>query len=259
MATNSSYLAYVDESGDEGFTYGTANHSSEWFVLSAAVVRTPRDRELLGVCRNIRLTLGKPAGYTLHFCNLKHEQRVFVANTLASVSMRFVSVACHKPSLTETEYLHKKHALYFYLSRFLFERVSWLCRDSRRLSEGDGSVEIVFSNRSSMPYGEIQDYLTLLRNRVEVQIDWTAIKPNQITALPHHLRAGLQVVDAIASSTFAAMEPNRFGFVEDRYARELLRIGYRHNRKLLGYGIKIWPVERLAVLQNDPRYSWLFQ
>ncbi|MCX6841973.1 MAG: DUF3800 domain-containing protein [candidate division WOR-3 bacterium] len=34
---NPSFVAYIDEAGDEGFKFGAG--SSEWFVISAAVFR----------------------------------------------------------------------------------------------------------------------------------------------------------------------------------------------------------------------------
>ena len=39
---NSSFVVYVDESGDEGFVFnGDGSGSSRWFVLSAAVILDP--------------------------------------------------------------------------------------------------------------------------------------------------------------------------------------------------------------------------
>jgi len=72
------------------------------------------------------------------------------------------------------------------------------------------------------------------------------------------LRDGMQVADAIASSTFAAFEPNRFGNVEPRYVTELLRIAYRgKSKKLLGYGMKILPSEKVDILNKGGHYDWL--
>jgi len=260
---NSSYVVYIDESGDEGFCFAGPNNSSEWFIISAAVLRRSAEPELVQMWRQVRQDLGKPHGYTLHFRSLKHEQRVAVASRVAQGRLRAISIVCHKPSLIETEYLRTKSALYFYLSRYLFERISWLCRDTRVPNDGDGSARIVFSNRSGMSYESIQEYLQKLQlrsqTRADIEIDWTVIKPDKLTAVPHRLRDGLQVADAISSSLWQAFEVNRYGFTEDRYARELMRITYRgKNKKTIGYGIKVWPSEKLDTIRSDHRYDWLF-
>ncbi len=113
-----------------------------------------------------------------------------------------------------------------------------------------------------MSYESIQEYLQQLQVRshtgADIQIEWTVIKPDKLTAVPHRLRDGLQVADAISSSLWQAFEVNRYGFTEDRYARELMRITYRRNRKTIGYGIKVWPSEKLAAIRLDHRYDWLF-
>lgn len=261
MASTSSFVAYIDESGDEGFTFGVANRSSEWFVLSAIVIRKKNDLSIVEACRSIRRTLGKPVGYTVHFRDLKHDQKVAVACEVSKIPMRTISIVCHKPSMTETEYLLEKNKLYFYLSRFLFERVSWLCRDNRIAKEGDGTAEIVFSNRSSMPYDEFRKYVDLLHHRStergDVEMDWGAIDSSRVCSYPHKLRAGLQIADIVASSVFSAFEQNRFGNTEPRYARELAKVAYRHKKKLLGYGVKLWPAEKMKAVQSSTDYDWL--
>src|SRR3546814_12453405 len=84
--------------------------------------------------------LGRPARSTLHFRELKHEQKIPYVRAIAAAPLRTVSVLVHKPSLNEPEtFQAEKFRLYFYLTRYLLERVSWLCRDHRRANEGDGT------------------------------------------------------------------------------------------------------------------------
>ena len=43
-----SFLAYIDESGDEGFVFNEdGSGSSRWFVLSAAVIRQVNDLQMV--------------------------------------------------------------------------------------------------------------------------------------------------------------------------------------------------------------------
>lgn len=42
----SSFIAYVDESGDQGFVFHSdGGGSSRWFILSAAVIRQTKDQQ----------------------------------------------------------------------------------------------------------------------------------------------------------------------------------------------------------------------
>jgi hypothetical protein len=52
-----SFVAYIDESGDEGFKFRTRvdeQISSDWFVLSAFVTRKKTDTETVKVIDNVR-------------------------------------------------------------------------------------------------------------------------------------------------------------------------------------------------------------
>jgi hypothetical protein len=50
----SSFIAYVDESGDEGFVFNPdGSGSSRWFVLSAAVIRQSNDLQMVSCRREI--------------------------------------------------------------------------------------------------------------------------------------------------------------------------------------------------------------
>lgn len=74
---NASFIAYVDESGDEGFVFNAdGSGSSRWFVLSAAVIRQTNDLEMVSCLREVRTVLQKAPKTPLHFVELKHEQRV---------------------------------------------------------------------------------------------------------------------------------------------------------------------------------------
>jgi hypothetical protein len=136
----------------------------------------------------------------------------------------------------------------------LLERVSWLCRDNRIDGEGDGTCEIVFSNRSNMSYEDIRTYLSHLIAKSgtqpqEVQIDPAVIIPDQIKAVEHSKLAGLQAADAVASSMHFAVKRNIYGECEPTYCERLKSTFYRHKDSLQGYGIKVWP-ETIEALQT---------
>ena len=241
-----SFTAYIDESGDEGFVFLPGEKgSSRWLVLSAVVFRKAKDLEAVRVMREVRTLLGKDPKKALHFREMKHEHRVPYVRALATAPMRTVSVLIHKPSITEPEkFQNEAFRLYRYATRLLVERVSWLCRDTRKDNEGDGSCELIFSNRSAMSYEDLRKYLRLLKDKpgTDARIDWNAIRPQQVRAVNHDQLAGLQMADAVASSLFFAVNLTQYSEVEDRYFRMLRPTIYRHAKTgELGYGLKFWP------------------
>jgi hypothetical protein len=249
---SSSFVAYVDESGDEGFTFRPdGSGSSRWLVVSALVLRKTNDLQVVQAAREARTLLNKPDKYALHFRNLKHEQRVPIARLIGQMSVRTVSVLVHKPSIAEPEVFQQRaYALYRYASRLLLERVSWLCRDNRKTGEGNGKVELIFSNRSAMSYEDLCGYLCELRNDRdgrEVRMDWDVIDPTLVKAINHDQLAGLQLADAVATSAYYAVNPNLYGDVEDRYLRLLAPTIYRREGQVEGYGMKFWCNDRAVV------------
>jgi hypothetical protein len=253
MSDPHTFLAYIDESGDEGFRFGGG--SSAWFVLAAVIVRRSDDREMLTLIDEVREGINQtrkpehriPPKKPLHFRDLKHEPRKFFVSRLATTDVRAVCVLVRKPDLASPEKFTAENRLYFYSVRLLIERVSWYCRDHKRKDDaGDGSVQLVLSNRSSLDYDALAQYLTTLeQNRVafDYRAEATVIRPAQIATFTSGRRAGLQLADAVASSFFYAVEPNAFGLSEDTYARLILPRMYRHNGMLWGYGVKIVPRE----------------
>lgn len=257
-----SFIAYIDESGDEGFVFNSdGSGSSRWFVLSAAVIRQANDLQMVSCLKNVREVLQKPPKTPLHFVDLKHEQRVPYIRRVGELPMRTVNVLVYKPLIAEPEkFQNTKYLLYRYATRLLLERVSWLCRDQRRAGEGDGFTEVIFSNRSNMSYDEIRDYLRLLLRQAEeiplkVQIDDTVIDPERIRSVEHSKLAGLQVADAIASGFHFALKVNRYGETEPSYLPHLKKTMYRHKGVALGYGLKMWPEDFATINAKAPEVS----
>jgi hypothetical protein len=208
-----SFRVYVDESGDEGFVFRPdGKGSSRWLVLSAVVTRTENDRVVVELMRKVRGILGREPKDALHFVKLNHAQRIPWLREIGLTPLRTVSVLVHKPTINEPEkFQSQKHLLYRYASRILLERVSWLCRDHRKDGEGGGLAEVIFSNRAQMSYDELRDYVRKLKadsDPMAVTIDWSVIDPDLIRPVEHSQLAGLQVADAVASSLFAAANPN---------------------------------------------------
>lgn len=250
-----SYRVYIDESGDEGFHFLPAERgSSRWFVLSAVVLRKSKDLSVVELMREVRKQLGKDPKKALHFRELKHEQRVPFVRAIGQTPLRTLSVLIYKPTIDEPErFQDEAFRLYRYATRLLLERVSWLCRDRHNEGDGDGSADLVFSNRSAMSYEELRSYLRKLRDgghAEDVRIEWQHIDPDRVEAVNHEQLAGLQVADAVASSVFYAVNRNQYGETEPRYLELLRPTLYRHKRAVVGYGLKLWPTPLVTLKET---------
>lgn len=260
----SSFSAYIDEAGDEGFKFLDGERgSSRWFVLSGVVFRHENRLAPVEALKRARKVLNKPDKHALHFRELKHEQRLAYVGEIAKERFRTVSVLIHKPSIQEPErYSSGKYLLYKYACRLLIERISWLCRDHRKSDDqGDGTVDLVFSDRANMSYESLREYLNLLLTQSEMggqaTIHWDAIKSENVRAVSHQKLAGLQVADAIASSMFYAANLNLYGYTEPRYFEGGKPQVYSKNRVRLGYGLKFWPA--ISTLTKEMPHLAAFQ
>lgn len=242
------YVAYIDESGDDGLgkpfrEIGNAGGPSKWLVISACLFRRTHTLDAVRWRDEISAKMPERQSRTLHFAKLNHGQKLAAVQTIADKPLRALSVVAAKEPIPPDIYT-EKNQLYFYMTRYLVERLSWLCRDHRpQAPEGDGRVAITFSRRGGMQYDEFRAYLERLKTDQsgDVRIHWPVIDIDAVTAADHSKSASLQLADAIASSVAAGFEPDRYGNCEPRYAETLKPITYCRNKNYLSYGIKIVP------------------
>ena len=235
-----SYVAYIDESGDDGlgvtFRAPGVQGASNWLVISAYIVRQSLDLQCVAWRDEILKGLPNKKTRELHFADLNHGQKLFAAQCVAQKSARAISILSNKTTIASGVY-NDKNQLYFYLTRHLIERISWLCRDHRfdsKSKEGNGKVKIIFSRRGGMSYPDFKAYMLRLKADPTVQIHWPVIDIDEIEAKDHSTRAGLQLADVIASAFGAAVELDNFGNCERRYAETLRPIVYgRYGNYLL--------------------------
>ena len=251
------FIAYIDESGDDGLrrfrTPGGGGGASNWLILSACVVRASRRLSLVNWRDEIKEVTGKRSpGRSVHFADFNHGQKRAACGVIATKNLRFTSVICHKPSLDGATFTIKNQ-LYFYLCRYLVERVSWLCRDARpSVKEGDGRAKIVFSRRGGMSYPDFQEYLDRLRKSGDGStVHWPIIDIHNIEAKDHSRDAGLQLADCGASAVASAFEPDPYGNVEGQYLQAIRRQIYHRNNNYLSYGMKLHPPKNQVQLTDQ--------
>ncbi len=185
--SNSRFVTYIDESGDEGFTFrDDGSGSSRWFVLSAVVIRKQNDHQMVACLKATKEVLGRNHAVPLHFVDLRYEQRIPFIRRIGALPIRTVSILVYKPIIREPEkFQSTKFLLYRYVTRMAMERVSWLCRDHRHSDGGDGYTDIIFSNRSNMSYEDIREYMRLLLRQSADSLDRVEIDPTVVEPAVH--------------------------------------------------------------------------
>lgn len=244
-----SFIAYIDETGDDGLVGhfrqpGGEGGPSHWLAIGATIWRYSRDLDMVAVARDIIQRLPERKRHKpLHFNELNHAQRVMATTQLVQHPFRVSGVFAYKPVIPEGIYV-EKNQLYHYMTRYLIERLSWLCRDYRKhVPEGDGRLKIVFSRRGGMNYQDFQNYLHLLRNAddPDIQIHWPVIDIDGVEAVDHGQRYGLQLADIAVGGLRAAIEYDLYGNLEPRFAELLRPLIYERKGNCLSYGAKLVP------------------
>ncbi|MEU8190035.1 DUF3800 domain-containing protein [Micromonospora carbonacea] len=233
--------AFIDEAGNRSRGPKAGDH----FVMSAVAIREPDLTTASQFLAALRSDLGRNPGDTLHWRNLKHPERVHVANRLGQQGWATLSsvVVC-KRHLSGTP-LNDDQA-YLYTFRYLLERLSWLARDSHH----ELSYTLAHVIRFKLP--TLRQYEAALRQTPGCQIAWQVLGGrggalDQPSRVEH-----LQLADAAASATWAAFEPDKYGNTEPRYLQSLANRLYRRgSAPLTSYGLKFHPNSTKAA------YPWV--
>lgn len=253
-----SFHAYIDESGDEGFSFRDfpSRGSSEWFVLSAVVVResllAQASRALLGAIGPLEERRKNP----IHFANLTHDQQSGLSFALGKMPVRCIAICANKRKLTDDHGLAKARRLYFYCVRFLLERISWITRDHRVLGQGNGSCRLTFSACKGLSYEKLAEYMSVLQAG-QTQISWAHLDAGKFKVLKHEDSIWLRAADIVASGVGRGLELSPAGLCEDRFARHLQQVVYHRGNNYSSYGMKFFPERPDVEKERDNRYSWL--
>jgi hypothetical protein len=264
-----SFIVYIDEAGDDGIKNfrGTADGgTSHWLVIAGCIVSAENDPKMPTWRNEI---LGAFAGKNrrdLHFKDLKHEQRLHACSEIGKLPIRLSVIMSNKttiPTHSRKNLFLKKNTLYWYLCRYLVERVSiWCARRVRRHEvAGNGKARLVFSRRGGLDYDDFRDYLQILKDKQSEEtasIVWSAIDIDAVCAMDAATCAGLQIVDTPASAFLRAVSADRYGNLEPRYAK-LLKVPMMMNEqnRIIGTGVK--PVPRLDKMTLTPAQSEIFE
>lgn len=225
------HVAYVDEAGDEGFgklrNPNADGGQSQWLLLGALVVRADADRQLPAWRNAILARFPERQTRDLHFRKLNHDQKVVVCQEIAARDVYTCVTLSNKATIPGSRWeaqFKKPGYLYNYLTRWLLERVTtFVAADARANNVDNPRLKVVFSRRHNTDYQAMNDYMILMRDGRERlpavrSINWNVFNPEDIVVENHSLWAGLQLADVVTSAVFSAVERNRFGNLEQRYA-----------------------------------------
>lgn len=162
------FVVYIDEAGDPGVRAKMPVGASEWFVVSAAVVSSERDVDVVDWLRDMREAVRMQQRQTLHYRNLSQSNRERVCRMLSTKNVRLFTVASHKTNMRGRRNPRMGKALgkdefYNWCLRLLLERVtSWCARRAKKDGLDGCAAKIVFSERGGHDYQHLRAYLDLL-------------------------------------------------------------------------------------------------
>lgn len=253
MPSNFNFHVYIDEFGDEGFgklRSPNKGGQSSWFMIGGIIVINENDKLLPKWRDEILCNIGRDRSKVIHFKKLKHEQKVAACRILSSKPIGVCVVASNKETILNSDrksVFKNKGYLYNYLTRYILERVTRACRiASNKYRIQSPKLKVCFSRRRSTNYDDMRKYLYKLRNGDERMpptrtIDWNVFDPDSFIVENHSKRAGLQIADIVTSAVGRALEPNKYGDIEPRYALLLRPRFLRRNKKILGEGLTLLP------------------
>ncbi len=94
-------------------------------------------------------------------------------------------------------------------------------------------------------------YLFPSATDMDIRLDWSVIKRDQISAYTPGKCMGLQIADAVASATFYSVQLSQYGYTESRYIQMLKPVVYHYRGAYLGYGLKFWPIEAEEKIEKE--------
>lgn len=247
------YCAFIDEAGDDGLK----ESASDWFILSAVVMRASNEQLILDWIREIKAPMKGQQRSELHFQTLSPGMRERACEMIAGLPIRHFTVVSHKRNMIgyrnpRVERYHGGHRpfLHPWLLKVLLERVSHFCAGRTLGDYGDvRPVRIDIAKRWGFSLQQFKAYLTLAKmkstaNRTFLPgdlawnvVDWRMVRMAPAVAVP-----GLQIADVVASSFHAAVDLRGRGKCEPHYAKILRpRLAVNRQGSSADYGVMVWP------------------
>jgi hypothetical protein len=259
------FVAYLDESGDDGLKKVKPAHptgSSEWFVLSAVVVRASNENAVGRWQKEILSDFGYTQRTDIHWNKLNPPRKRIVCEHIAQCPLRLFVFMSNKKNMqgyVNPRCFKEPYFFYWWCTRVLLERVTLFCSEASNVLYGTQKpIKFIFSQRGGMAYDRLTAYLRLLKFETEIghvhnttrNLIWSVIDLNQIYYAAHRNEAGVQLADAVAGAFYEAVNVDRIAPPDPQFAKMLIPRLYRRGprRMIAEEGVKLMPAQRRARL-----------
>ncbi|MGE7153125.1 DUF3800 domain-containing protein [Methylorubrum rhodesianum] len=252
------YVAFIDEAGDDGLRSVKPidpNGGTEWFILSAVVIRASRENEPRIWVRDVLQSIDSDKSKDLHFNRLSPDQKEKTCAIISDLPIRCFVVASNKKNMRH--YLNRKAArvpsrnfFYCWMTRLLLERVTEYCGAVNEREDADGAkIKFVFSQSHRMSYSQFRAYLHWIKLQSiggslhldKGDLDWSVVDIDLVEAHPHKTRAGLMLADVVASAFFQGVTLRDDQTCRPEYAKLLAPRVAKKNGTASGFGLKAMP------------------
>jgi Protein of unknown function (DUF3800) len=265
------YIAYIDEAGDPGLKRVRPiddEGGTEWLILSAVVIRTPREPLVKGWVEDLISELGIKQRNDLHYRTLSPTRKIAAGERIATLPLRGFAVCSNKKNMRgyrnkRAEKISSQQWFYNWCIRLLLERVTAFCASRTQQDYGKVMpIKIEFSERGGIRYSQsaaYQYYLGLqqegdkiyLKKREPVMkmLDWDLME-----AHAHADRAGMQLADFVASAFFQAADILDVKERDIRPAIALKPIMAKEGTFWHDFGVALFPTPaRVADLKSEQK------
>ena len=240
------YVAYIDEGGETGLTKVRPideNGSSEWFILSAVVMRAKWEPQVVNWVREIRDGIGIKQRPDLHYRTLSPSRKVAACQRIAKLPLRGFVIASNKKNMRQhrnenAAKIPSQQWFYNWCIRLLLERVTAFCAARTELDYGNKRpIKVEFSRCGGHRYSQTKAYhyyLSLQQEGDKVFLQKRQpvrgmLRTDLMFDYPHDQRAGLQLADIVASAFYQAADARGPGEWSTEGASALAPIMAREN------------------------------
>lgn len=256
--------AYIDESGDTGFTkyrvrgkrlrQGQRAGSSRTFLMAAVVV-PPRDQANLGR-KWVEIT--NDAGFrregATHWVDAKHSQRIILASCMNKMPLTVLASVVLKPHLPEHEQLPKE-ALYLSTLEHLVSVIAEFAQEKLRLP-----VRLHIATWGSFGNDDYVALFAQMRDNPDSPVNWAFIDPTVESKAATESKL-IQVADCAAGSIHAAFDLDYQGNSDPSYLAFIHNKIWRRKGAItpIGGGLRVHPASDEAKTAEHPWSDHIFQ
>jgi len=235
MTDNEPLLAFVDETGDRGYS----PKSSEYFAMAAVIYPASVQQKVKESISKIKTKMRIPLSVPLHWykhCR-KHETRRYVTEELAKIEgVTVIYVISDKKNVPVDQSM-----FYNFVAALTLERIL------KHAEICNANVNVWFGHVKGFNHDTTINYLQ--------KWDWGLVNYNRLVDQPKWIPAenntGIQLADQYSSILGAAMVTDNYGNFEPYYIEKIKHQIRGKNGKICGYGIKA------ISLDNDPKsFKW---